>query len=76
MKLWFIERTGYCDYNEFDEKVVAATDEEQARYFASLDTGDEGREAWLDPSKSDIREIGTALDEQFQGVVCASFNAG
>jgi len=37
--------------------VVCADSDENARWIAAGDCGDEGREAWLDPIKSTCKEL-------------------
>lgn len=76
MKLWLIERLDDVGYDEYDGKVIAAPNAERVREIAALVVGDEGKSAWLSPERSQIEELGTALDAAFEGVVLASYRAG
>jgi hypothetical protein len=62
--------------DEFDAKVVSACDEGSARRLAALKVGDEGKECWLDESRSMVTEIGLARDPEHEQVILESFHAG
>lgn len=53
--------------------VVRAKNEDQARIFASERRGDEGSEAWLDPTRTSCEVL---TDGGTRGVIMRGFNAG
>jgi hypothetical protein len=69
MKLYLVERTDRCDWDEYDSYVVAANNEQEA-------TGESYQhyQSWH-PSFTKITEVGVA-NENVEGIVLASFNAG
>ena len=76
MKLWLIRRMEHVGYDEYDAKVIAAHSEEGVRGLAAINTGDEGKDAWLNSGRSMITEVGLARDPEHEQVILESFNAG
>jgi hypothetical protein len=56
--------------------VIAADHPNTARQFASTQAGDEGADAWLDPTRSSVTVIGEATLGAEQGIVLCDFWAG
>ena len=71
MKLWLLQIIQHAGYDTYDAHVVRAETEEDARDM--VPTGFEGRQTWLELSKSTCVEIN---DDGVAGVVISSFNAG
>ena len=72
MKIYLLKRIDGPDYDEYDEKVIRAKSEKQAREIANKNVGDEGQ-IWADKNLV-VAEIVTAAGEP--GVISDSFNAG
>ena len=70
-KVWLLRRPGSIGYDEYDSKVVVAHTQEDARYWANVNTGDEGM-IWNDPNEVLCSEI----DYEHEYVLLESFNAG
>lgn len=77
MILYLLERSriSAAGYDEAMGFVVAASNPDEARELASKQAGDEGAAAWLAPSLTTCREIGSG-ETQTSGVILRSFNAG
>jgi hypothetical protein len=81
MNIYKLVRTDSCDYDEYDECVVVAADEESARQMHPK--GEDTRSwrgkyrYWAQPEFIDVTYIGRA-DAYFDKpqVICASFCAG
>lgn len=82
MKLFLISQNQNNTYDTYDSAVVAADDEETARYMnpengKQIDEWICGYMEWCDrPEHVTVRYLGEAADDVEQGVICASFNAG
>ena len=82
MKLFLISQDQNNGYDTYDSAVVAAPDEETARYMdpssgEPMDRWTAWGDTWCDGHQYvSVRYIGEAADGVAQGVVCASFNAG
>ena len=72
MKLYHLTRN-QTSYDEAREFVVRAPSEPMARRYAAEQAGDEGRDAWLDPSRSTC-ELLTTKGEA--GVIVRDFHEG
>ena len=75
MRIYLILRKDLAGYDEYDGAVIAAKDAETVRQVMANGCADEGRDMWLDPSRSDVAMIARATTEP-AGVVLKSFNAG
>lgn len=87
MKLYLISQSVNNDYDTFDEAVVCAESEEEARKIhpdGGYDYEEDGvardRDTlygtWAKKKDVKVTEIGEANEKQKKGVVCASFHAG
>lgn len=79
MNLYLISQDVNDDLDAFDEAVVAARNEEDARNTHPLSEGgsESTRKAtWAPVESVNVKLIGTAVDGTEPGVICASFNAG
>lgn len=81
MKLFVISQSENRGYDHYDSAVVAAPDEETARYMSPFN-GSKIMEwnQWCNnwcysPDEVKVTYIGEAAEGIRQGVVCASFNA-
>ena len=72
MKLWLLKRIGQISYDEYDGKVVRASDSDAARQIANMKVGDEGS-IWTDENLVSCVEIDGDGDPD---VLFESFNAG
>lgn len=75
MKLWLLERadTEVVGWDETRGVVVAAETEPDARELASKERGDEGSDAWLDPTRTTCGEL---IPGSVPRVVLVDFKAG
>jgi len=71
LKLWLLKIIEHEGYDTYDAHVVRAETEEAARNM--VPAGYEGRQTWLDLSKSTCVGI---KDDGVAGVLISSFNAG
>ena len=72
MKLWLLKRIGRISYDEYNGKVVRASDSDAARQIANMKVGDEGN-IWTDDNLVSCVEIDGNGDPD---VLLESFNAG
>jgi hypothetical protein len=75
MKLYLIYRTDEYGYDEYDEAVVCAESEEEARNIHPRE-GCSSLEGWIEPKDVKVSYLGEAEKGWEKGVICASFNAG
>ena len=68
LKLYLLTRTDDLGYDEFDEQLIRAEDQAQARSLVHY--ADEGKDAW------ETAEITEITDDGPVGVIIASFRAG
>lgn len=74
MKLWLLDLAGkHCGYDTAHGFVIRAVDDNDARIFASSQSGDEGHQVWLNPEDSTCVEL---LPEGEQEVVLRDFCNG
>ena len=68
MKLYKIEPINKWDdpYDKQHAVITAAKSSRTARKIASEHAGDEGKNVWLDSSKTSCKEIGTTKKELFK----------
>jgi hypothetical protein len=71
MKIFILNRTDSCGYDEYDSKVVVAKTAYRARKLANEHVGDEGQ-LWTDTKIVKCEQIKTG----FEHVILESFNAG
>lgn len=79
MNLYLISQCVKDDCDAFDEAVVAARNEEDARNTHPLSEGasESTRKAtWAPVENVNVKLIGVAVEGTEPGVICASFNAG
>lgn len=76
--LYLLERSDYCDYDEYDSCVVCAISENEAKKIhPGPDNAGRFEEAWCKLENVICKKIGTANDEiELNSVVLASYNAG
>jgi hypothetical protein len=81
MNLYLISQTVNNDYDTYDSAVVCAENEEDAKMIHP--GGEEGWSShrkfynpWCAVEEVRCKLIGSAMDDQERGVVCASFNGG
>lgn len=58
-------------YDKMFTVIVIAQSEQEARLLAAEESGDEGRDAWLDKKYSRCKEV--IPDESNVGVICIDF---
>jgi hypothetical protein len=83
MKLWKISQTTNDDFETYDEAIVAAETEEDARrmhpgrglYWSEREQI-EGRSDWVPVKDVKVEYIGEAKPETIRQVIVASFKAG
>ena len=73
MKLYVLNRIEPASYDEARSMVVRARSPKAARKIASGFRGDEGTEAWLDPTTTTCEELKTDGPEKL--IVCDFFEA-
>lgn len=86
MKLYKISQEANNNYDTYDSAVVAAENEEEARFTDPNDNkwngkgwGADGKlqfSDWTKPDNVKVELIGEAIEGTKAGVICASFNAG
>lgn len=77
VNLYKIFRDGDVGYDEYDEAIVAAESEDQARNTPPGHVyGDERVSGWCPVSEVKVALVGIAIEGTEPGVICASFNAG
>jgi hypothetical protein len=70
--IYLLSRTDACGYDEYDAKVVRASNEGEARRIANEHVGDEGR-IW---TNKDLVTCERIEPRGTSDVILASFNAG
>lgn len=73
MKLYYLERTETCGYDETQAFVVRAFSAREAREIASKNSGQEEKEVWLSCSESTCRSL---KQDGKAGVILQDFKAG
>lgn len=84
MNLYKISQTVNGGYDTFSDAVVAACDEEHAKYMHPCANEkinwykeqDLKSYTWCHPKDVRVELIGTAIEGTQEGVICASFHAG
>jgi hypothetical protein len=72
-KLYLLSSKEPIGWDQSDSFVVRAKSEEEARLLASGSAGAEGKERWLNPSRSSCEILSS---EGASGIIIDSFNAG
>lgn len=76
MKIFHLKVLNFLDldyhYDAYDEKVIIASNEENARNIANKETGEEGK-IWNDPNLVSCEQIDLRKNEEY--VLLSSFNA-
>lgn len=79
LNLYLISRNGPFEYDMYDDAVVAAKNETEARNIhprGIQEKDDPIFSTWVKPDLVTVKLIGVAAENIEAGVICASFNAG
>jgi len=84
MKLFLISQTSNDGYDTYDEAVVCAETEEDAKTihpdgYSIVTEEDEEKyssSTWTTLNNVDVEYLGEAKEDSERGVICSSFNAG
>jgi hypothetical protein len=74
MNIYHLNRQGSIGYDEYDEFIIAAETEAEARQIASRNAADEGKAIWLS-NKVDCTVLRPEDFDESQ-VIASSFQAG
>ena len=76
LKIWSISQNVNNSYDTYDNAVVCAETEDDAKRINPSGEWDDWNMSWCDIKDVKVELIGIAIEGSKKGIICASFNAG